>query len=536
PFGGNIEGVRAASLAYFGKEPQRLSVGEAALLVALPQAPESRRPDRFAEAARRARDKVLVRTRDAGVITALEAERAMAEPVPRTRQAFPMLAPHLAEAETALHPRLPVHRTTIAAGLQASLQALAREEARRIGEGISAAILVADHTTGEVIAHVGSADYFDSARRGAIDMTAAVRSPGSTLKPIIYGLGFEAGLIHPETLIEDKPARFGAYAPENFEDTYRGTVTIREALGQSLNVPAVRVLDRLGAHRLVGRLRRSGIDAHLPKGAEPNLSIALGGLGLTLRQLTELYATLASGGDPVALTHSLAEADRARLDGGGAGTGRTALLGPVAAWYVGDILKDAPPPAHTRGGRIAYKTGTSYGYRDALAIGYDGQHVVAVWVGRADGAATPGLVGRTAAAPILFDVFGRISARPVPLGPAPRGTILAQGDGLPPPLKRFGRLAVAADTRADPFIVDPVAIAFPPDRSDIEIDISGDEPVLIKADGGALPLTFLIDGEPIASEPHRRDVVWMPRGPGFARLSVIDAKGRADRVTVRLVE
>ncbi|MDX2287685.1 MAG: penicillin-binding protein 1C [Hyphomicrobiaceae bacterium] len=531
PFGGNIEGVRAASLAYFGKEPQRLSIAEAALLVALPQSPEARRPDRHVAAARAARDKVLARGVEAGVISAAEAERAKSEAVPRRRQAFPMLAPHLAEAEVAAFPRLAVHRLTIDREVQSAMQALADERARLLGDKLTTAIIVADHTTGEVLAHVGASDYLDPSRNGAIDMTAAVRSPGSTLKPIIYGLGFEAGVVHPETLIEDRPARFGAYAPENFEDTYRGTVSIREALGQSLNVPAVRVLDRLGPQHLVGRLARAGVPPQLPEGAEPNLAIALGGLGLTLTQLTELYAGLASGGGRLALSHRVGEGDQRRLSGDVAEDRHKRLLGPVAAWYVTDILKDAPPPPNTKGGRIAYKTGTSYGYRDALAIGYDGRFVIAVWAGRADGAATPGLTGRTAAAPILFDAFGRLGEKSVPLAKAPRGAILASGADLPPPLRRFGRLPAIVGT--GPFIKETLAIAFPPDRAELEVASDGDA-ILLKAEGGKLPLTWLIDGEPIRSDPHRREVVWQPAGPGFAKLSVIDAAGSADRVTIRL--
>ena len=246
PFGGNIEGVRAASLAYFGKEPHRLSVGEAALLVALPQSPELRRPDRNPRAARLARDRVLDRVMHAGVISTAEVTRARLEPIPHERRAFPKLAPHLAESEVAAAPAKTVHRLTIDRGVQRSLERLAEEQTKLLGQKLSAAILVVDHTTGEVIAHVGSAGYLDDDRLGAIDMANAVRSPGSTLKPFIYGLAFEAGLAHPETLIEDRPVRFGSYAPKNFDESYHGTVTIREALAQSLNIPAVKMLDAVG--------------------------------------------------------------------------------------------------------------------------------------------------------------------------------------------------------------------------------------------------------------------------------------------------
>lgn len=526
PFGGNVEGVRAAAIAYFGKEPRRLSAGEAALLVALPQAPEARRPDRAAEAARRGRDRVLDRAVAAGVITQAEATRARLERVRAVRYEFPKLAPHLAESEVAGDRPRTVHRLTLEAGLQGQLEVLARDATHATGLSLSAAIVVTDHATGEVLAHVGSADYFDATRKGAIDMARAVRSPGSTLKPFIYGLGFEAGLIHPETLIEDRPVRFGTYAPKNFDEDFHGTVSIRNALAQSLNIPAVKVLNAVGPGRLAGRLRRAGVVPVLPAAqVEPTLAIALGGAGFRLVDLVALYAGVARGGDAIGLRHV--------QDGysAGRGTNRRPLLSPVASWYITDILKDAPPPASAKAGSIAYKTGTSYGYRDAWAIGYDGRHTVGVWIGRADGAATPGLSGRVSAAPILFDAFARIGPVRSPLAAPPPGAVRTSGAQLPPPLKRFAE--ADGDREQGPFLEPSVAISFPPDRSELELDT--DEPVLmLKVDGGALPLTWLADGAPIDLDGTRREVQWQPVGRGFVKLSVIDAKGRVDRVTVRL--
>jgi len=534
PFGGNIEGVRAASLAYFGKEPARLSVAEAALLVALPQSPEARRPDRSAKNARAARNRVLDRALEAGVITAPERDRALAETVPSARREFPMLAPHLAEAEVAAFPKRTLHRLTIDRDRQSALQALVSERAALLGQRLSAALLAVDHTTGEIIAHVGSPGYLDANRFGSIDMTGALRSPGSTLKPIVYGLSFERGIAHPETLIEDRPSRFGSYRPENFDESYQGTVTIRDALGSSLNVPAVKVLDRLGPDLLIGRLRRAGVEPVLPDEAKPSLAIALGGLGITLHDLAGLYASLAEGGRHVELSHRLGESAQKRLTGRIADDQKKSLLSPVASWYITDILKDAPAPDNVRGGRIAYKTGTSYGYRDAFAVGYDGRYTIAVWAGRPDGASTPGLVGRTAAAPILFDAFSRIAVKREPLPRPPAGTLRVGGAELPPNLKRFSLLALSDNAVAE-FRRDPLAISFPPDRSEVEILAGTDpDPLPLKAEGGALPLTWLIDGKPIKSPPHRRDAQWQPGGPGFVKVSVVDAEGRVDRVTVRL--
>jgi penicillin-binding protein 1C len=526
PFGGNLEGVRAASLAYFGKEPRRLSVGEAATLVALPQSPEWRRPDRFPEAARRARDRVLADAVRKGVISHEDAQRAMAERIPVARRDFPMLAPHLADAEVERNKTRLVHRLTVDAGTQAAIERLTREHGSALGGRLSAAVLVVDHRTGEVLAHVGSPGYLDGDRFGAVDMTDAVRSPGSTLKPLIYGLAFEAGLAHPETLLEDRPSRFGVYVPKNFDQDWHGTVTVRLALAQSLNIPAVKVLEALGPSRLFGRLQQVGVDPILPKGSEPSLAIALGGLGLKLSDLAALYAGLARGGDPVPLVHSrdLTEPKAAQS--------AQRLLSAVAAWYVTDILRNAPAPANAKPGQIAYKTGTSYGFRDAWAVGYDGHHTIAVWVGRPDGAATPGLAGRTAAAPLLFDAFARLSTRRAPLPPAPAGALQVSGQDLPPPLKRFRE---AREERASDGNLEPaVQIAFPPDRAELDGENDDGGGIIAKAEGGALPLTWLLDGVPIESDPYRREAELPAGGRGFHKLLVIDAKGRADRVTIRV--
>ncbi|MEZ5851623.1 MAG: penicillin-binding protein 1C [Hyphomicrobiaceae bacterium] len=529
PFGGNIEGARAASLAYFGKEPKRLSIAEAALLVALPQSPEARRPDRHSQAAKRARSRVLARARAAGVISAEEQASALREPIPSVRREFPKLAPHLAEAEVARAPEKRVHRLTLDRHLQEQLERLARQHALALGSRLSTALIAVDHETGRVLAQVASAGYLDEGRQGAVDMTDAVRSPGSTLKPLIYGLGFESGLIHPETLIEDRPARFGLYTPKNFDEDFHGTVTIREALGQSLNIPAVKVLAQVGPVRMLGRLRRIGVTPELPGQSEPTLAVALGGLGLKMTDLARLYVAMARGGTAIPIMH--------RRDGLPARAVRKAgrrLLSPVASWYIADILKDAPPPANAKGGGLAYKTGTSYGYRDAWAAGFDGRTTIVVWVGRPDNSSTPGLTGRSAAAPLLFDAFAQLSDRPRPLVSAPRGVIRASTSALPPPLRRFRDPGEDGNARG-PFLEPPVAIAFPPDRSELETtDVDEAEALVLKAEGGALPLTWLVDGAPLTTDPARRDVSWTPKGLGFATISVIDARGRSDRVQVRL--
>jgi penicillin-binding protein 1C len=523
PYGGNLEGVRAASLSYFGKEPRRLTLGEAAMLVGLPQSPELRRPDRSPEATRRARDRVLDRLVAAGVVGMDEIERAKREPVPDRRKPMPMLAPHAADAVVAAAPKRDVHRLTVDAMLQKNLQELARERAQALGPDISIAILAVDHATGEVLARVASADYFDARRAGQVDMTSAVRSPGSTLKPFIYGLAFEDGLVHPETLIEDRPVRFGNYAPENFDQTFQGTVTVRRALQLSLNVPAVAVLDKVGASRFATRLQQAGGSFALPQGEVPGLAMGLGGVGVKLIDMVVLYAGLARLGTTVPL---LEQARAAEV----VATPRR-LLDPIAAWYVGNVLLGTPPPENAAGGRIAFKTGTSYGYRDAWAVGFDGKRTIGVWVGRPDGAPVPGLTGRVAAAPVLFDAFARTGKLPAPMPMTPKGALIAATGKLPPPLQRF-RPAGAEDGREP-----RPRIMFPPNGARLELasDNAGSpDPIAVKVTGGAGALTVLVNGLPLPMSPGRRVLFFRPDGPGFVRLTVMDARGATDSVVVRL--
>ena len=516
PYGGNLEGIRAASLAYFGKEPRRLSLGEAALLVALPQSPELRRPDRHPQRAQAARDRVLDRAVAQGAVPRDEAAQAKLEPVPNARKALPAWAPHAADNIVASERDRRIHRLTIEAPLQGKLEALARERAIALGPDISVAILAVDNDSGEVRARVASSDYFDKRRVGQVDMTRALRSPGSTLKPFIYGLGFEDGLIHPETLIDDRPARYGSYTPENFDLTFQGTVTVRKALQLSLNVPAIAVLGKLGVNRLSARLTDAGAALVLPKGEAPGLAMGLGGVGITLNDLTALYAGLARGGVAQPLIEKQGEAVTSRR-----------LIDPVAAWYIGNILIGAPPPDNAPHGRIAFKTGTSYGFRDAWAVGFDGRMTIGVWVGRPDGSPVPGLVGRGSAAPILFDAFARSGHAPAPLPPPPKGALFAATAKLPPPLQRFGR--------ADGANTSPPRIMFPPDGARLELAAGRPaDPVALKVAGGTGALTVMVNGVPIPANGGRYALFFQPDGPGFVRLTVMDARGAADSVMVRL--
>ncbi|MTH77661.1 penicillin-binding protein 1C [Paracoccus aestuariivivens] len=517
PYGANVEGIRAASLQWFGKEPTRLSPAEAALLVALPQSPERRRPDRFPDTARKARDRVLARAVHAGLLSDADAGAAMAEPVPRKRRAFPALAPLLTARLVRTHPNVGRIETTIDPRLQRRAEELASRAVRGAGRRLSAAIMLADHRTGEILAEVGAADWTDGGSAGFVDMTQAWRSPGSTLKPFVYGLAFDTGLAHPETLIEDRPAAFGRWQPQNFDHIFRGTVSLRQALIWSLNIPVVKLADALGPNRVAQTLRQGGIALRLPE-ETAGLALMLGGGGVTLQGLATGYAALARGGRGIELSALP----------GGARELPLAMFGPVAAWQVGDVLAGNPAPHGTRIRPMAYKTGTSYGHRDALAVGYDGAYVGAVWLGRPDGTPVPGAFGGDLAAPVLFDLFDALP--PVPLPPPPPQTLTLPNSALPLPLRRFAPAGEVSSIAANPSAPDRLVLTFPPDGALIET--SG--PLVVKARGGRSPWTFLVNGAPAGVGLTRPESLLPDPGPGFAQLTVIDANGASASATIRL--
>lgn len=527
PYGGNLEGIRAASLAYFGKEPRKLNVPEAALLVAIPQLPEKRRPDRNPKIAEAARERVLQRMAVSEILGDGEAERAALVPVPSRRLQLPAYAAHLAEAARRKDPAKAIYQTTLRRRIQSELETVAREAASRLDPKVSVALIMADARTGEIVGEVGSADYFDASRSGWIDMTRVARSPGSTLKPFIYGLAFEEGLVAQETIIEDRPADFFGYRPRNFDMSYQGDVTIRKALQLSLNVPAVRLLDAVGPARLLMRFRRADVRPILPDNEAPGLAIGLGGLGITLTDLVQLYAALANSGKPVKLGDGI-HAEPAVIAG-------DPLLDPVATWNVADVLSGVIAPAGSRQRGIAYKTGTSYGYRDAWSVGFDGRYVLGVWIGRPDNAAVPGMAGYASAAPILFEAFNRSGIAISRLPSAPPGAVRIAQAELPISQRRFattaGGLVVAGAREAAPQIV------YPPEGARVELGTSATgtpQPLTLKLQGGRAPFRWLANGKPMEDLSRRRTTQWMPDGAGYSTLTVVDAAGRAASVRVFL--
>lgn len=527
PYGGNLEGLHAATLAYFGKSPQRLTPAEAALLTVLPQAPSQLRPDRYPDRARAARDKVLTRMVQLGVLSAAQAAEARQDAIPERRRDMPFHAPHLAQRLAAAQPQQPTQRTFINPRLQAPLEALARRLQSRLDERASLAILVVDNKTRQVLAYVAASDFFADRRAGQVDMVRAIRSPGSTLKPFIYGLGFEDLVIHPETLIDDIPTRFGDYAPSNFHDTFRGQLSVREALQRSLNIPAVRVLEQVGPARAAVRLREAGMQLYWNAGAAPpGLPLVLGGVGTTLEDLVTLYAGIANGGLTAPLVYTTADPAPAPQR----------FLSETACWYLARVLEDAPPPEsvvvadNRRSPRlIAHKTGTSYGFRDAWALGFDRQYTVGVWVGRPDGSPSPGRYGRNTAAPLLFQVFDLLPA-PGGLPPAAPGGVLTAtaAHELPPRLRRLHAPTTVQRT------ADRLLITFPVNGSTVELASHAGqlEALPLLASGGQRPLRWLVNGLPLHTPLWQRKAFWQPDGEGFIRITVIDGQGQSAQADV----
>lgn len=516
PYGGNLEGVRAASLSYFGHEPETLTLGEQALLIALPQSPEVRRPDRNPTEARAARHLVLQRMVKTRLATRAEADEADTEALP-TRSAFPALAWQATGqlARAALVGQASVV-STLDATLQSRLEPLAAAYAREQGAEATAAIIVVETRSRAVRALVGSGGL--DRPGGWIDMTLALRSPGSALKPFIYAFAFDDGIAAPDTEMQDVQTRFADYQPEDFDRVFRGKVTAREALSHSLNVPAVQLMERIGPAHFLARMESAGVSLVLPdaKTRAPGLALALGGEGITLRDMAVLYCALGDEGLAKPLAWTEEDARRRERSRG------SRLVRPEAARQVLDILRDAPAPkgripgALTLGGPgMAYKTGTSYGFRDAVAAGVVGGYVIIVWTGRADGGARGGFTGREAALPMLFDAADILSApRTAPPRIAPRA----------PP----GALTTVERPDHGPNLV------FPPDGATVQVEAFGPSSRGLVLSAGGEGLSWYIEGKPVPSDPVSGRPVWRPAAAGFYELMVVDSQGREARAKVRI--
>jgi penicillin-binding protein 1C len=407
PYGGNIEGIGAAAYLYFGKNPDQLSVSEIAVLTALPTSPTKLRPDRDLPACLVRRNSVLVRLRDEKLISSREYTQALREEVPVTRVSPVVAAPHFCQSVVAAHPDEAEIHSTLDYGLQVTCERLAQNY--QIGlsaKGIqNLALVVLDNRSGELRAMVGSADFADVTNHGQVNGALAPRSPGSALKPFAYALGFDKGLISPALKVEDLPINYAGYIPVNYDEQYHGVVSVSEALIQSLNVPAVNLTAKIGLGNVCGLLQAGGITTLTRKPIEYGLPLILGSGEVNLMELTNLYAALARGGVslPVRFTKEMPLGQPVRLFSEEAGYLVTEILAELkrpdlpSSW---EFTVDLP--------KLAWKTGTSYGRKDAWAIGYDPDYTVGVWTGNFSAEGSIAIVGAEAAAPLMFDIFGAL--------------------------------------------------------------------------------------------------------------------------------
>ncbi|MDZ7627766.1 MAG: penicillin-binding protein 1C [Parvularculaceae bacterium] len=517
PYGGNIEGIRAASLVYFGKEPSRLTPAERALLIALPQAPESRRPDRYPDAAKEARASILEQLSALEMVDAEIAAEAKDAPAIGARIEFPRIAYHAARklsgdagfGESVIS-------STIDLARQLSAERIVAAHAESFDDGATAAAIVVDNQSMEIVALVGSSSL--DVDGGWIDLTNAVRSPGSLLKPFIYALAFEDGILGPDTVIDDMPRGFGGYRPENFDRAFRGEVRVREALQHSLNVPAVAILEKVGVERFSAALKAAGARIFQKRSVndKQSLALALGGAGVTMQDVAVLYAGLANGGvvRPLVLQSNSAETPA-----------DFQLFSTASADRINAILRGAPslsgraPAALSASAPvIAYKTGTSYGYRDAWAAGHADRLTIVVWAGRADGAPRPGETGRKSAAPLLFALTDALTKR------APHQYVEPLGE-----LQTFTH--VRLDVRPEEA---PPTILYPAPGSEIFPGAFGGDGVVFAASGGAGGYAWYVDGIKIDDLAGDGRPVWRPSAPGFYDISVVDSSGRTAVTKIRV--
>lgn len=419
PFGGTLQGVGAASWAYLGKSPAQLSYSDAALLAVLPQAPSRLRPDRWPDRAEAARNKVLERMATQGIWPARQVQESREEPVWLAPRQMPQLAPLFSRMMLGKS-RSDKIVTTLDAGLQRQLEELAQNWKGRLPARSSLAMIVVDHTDMSVRGWVGSVDMNDDSRFGHVDMVNAIRSPGSVLKPFIYGLALDDGLIHPASLLQDVPRRTGDYRPGNFDSGFHGPVSMSEALVRSLNLPAVQVLEAYGPKRFAAKLRNVGLPLYLPAGAAPNLSLILGGAGARLEDMAAAYSAFARQGNAGKLR---LQPDDPLLE--------RPLMSAGAAWIIRRIMADEAQPlpdnALSRVVPLAWKTGTSYGYRDAWAIGVNARYVIGIWTGRPDGTPVVGQFGFASAVPLLNQVNNLLLSRGTNQPEDPRPESVSRG-------------------------------------------------------------------------------------------------------------
>ncbi len=555
PFGGPLEGVQAASFAYLGKSVQELSLAEAALLTVLPQAPSRFRPDRHPQKATQARNKVLHRLYNFGVISQEEVDDAQLEIVVPQLEAHPMIAPILARRLKNSYPNKMIIQSTIDAHLQSNLEALVKNYSQRLSKKSSIAVLVVNHHTMAVKAYIASSDFNNQQAYGQVDMIRAIRSPGSTLKPFLYAMALDQGLVSSHSMLMDKKLNFSGYKPENFGKNFSGAVTMSEALQRSLNVPAVQVLQFVGAGLFHAQLENAGLILHLPAHSSPGLAMILGGTGIRLEALVTAYTAFSRAGKVGKLRFKPDDPLQEKP-----------LFSAGAAWIVRDILSYLPysqrfsgmikqRPSNSRS-LYAWKTGTSYGFRDAWAIGMTSDYTIGIWTGRPDGTPVPGHYGSQSAVPLLKSVSHNLplihneslfnNQRPEsvtqkmicwPGGSLQTNTQAEQcqktylswllNDTAPPMLAVNPRLEAIFKT---------LKIILIEDNSKFKRPQGSDAPLLInlQAQGGQGGLFWFVNGVPINKQATRAILNYTFLKKGYYQINVIDEQGQSHKVNIEI--
>ena len=508
PMGRNLEGTKAASYYYFNKPLNQLSLSETAWLVALPQAPKGYDPEFYPKRAKRARDKVLKRARDAAVISDEDYQNAVSKPLLIAHNAFPFIAPHYADkVRQERIAEIGLIETSIDLDLQLAVEKRLQQylPLRHKRSNLSAAII--DNKSGDFLTYIGGADFFSKNRKGQVDILHALRSPGSALKPFITLYAFDWLKYQPDTWIYDTPIVGSSYQPKNYDGAYLGRITLAQALQFSRNVPAVRLLQKVQADVFAAKLRAHGLELEFLHHDRANLSLALGGVGIRGTSLLRLYRQLAQ------CTYQ--ETDDLRP-----------LANRQACWQVTHILqnsRDKQGCVYFGVEPVAFKTGTSYGWRDQWLFAYTKDYSLVLWGGQADGGYAEQRASAEDLIPLLRQIVALLPSPPIEYSP-PVFDLQINSDQLP---KRLASISEAQEEKFQ--LITPM--------NNAQIELPKDVPLTIKVRSGKPPYLWLVNNE-IIEQNSQTQISYPIHNAGFYKFTVIDHLGESveSEVGVKLLQ